>query len=99
MTARRVDNVVSWLQQGYPHGIPRQDYFPLLALLARSLSDDDVVAVARAVLRGDDSGSVTSREVRAALHVVTAAEPDAEEIEQVAARLASVGWSVVASAR
>ena len=99
MAARRVDNVVSWLQQGYPHGIPRQDYFPLLALLARSLSDDDVVAVAQAVLRGDDSGTVTSREVRAALHVVTAAEPDVEEIEQVAARLASVGWSVVASAR
>ncbi|MGZ8803483.1 MAG: DUF3349 domain-containing protein [Mycobacterium sp.] len=99
MSQRVIDTVVSWLHEGYPHGIPRQDYFPLLALLARSLPDDDVVKVAQAVLRGDHSDTVTPQEVRAALHVVTDKEPDPEELDQVAARLASVGWSLPASAR
>lgn len=99
MAARVIDNVVSWLNEGYPHGIPQQDYFPLLALLARSLSDDDVVTVAQAVMRGADSDSVSPHEVRAALHVVTDWDPDTEEFERVASRLASVGWSLTASAR
>ncbi|MGB3351684.1 MAG: DUF3349 domain-containing protein [Mycobacterium sp.] len=99
MAARVIDNVVSWLNEGYPHGIPQQDYFPLLALLARSLSDDDVVTVAQAVMRSADSGSVSPHEVRAALHVVTDSDPDTEELERVASRLASVGWSLTASAR
>ncbi|MDZ4267012.1 MAG: DUF3349 domain-containing protein [Mycobacterium sp.] len=99
MAVRVIDNVVSWLNEGYPHGIPQQDYFPLLALLARSLSDDDVVKVAQAVLRGDDSESVSPHEVRAALHVVTGWDPEPEELERVASRLASVGWSLTASAR
>lgn len=86
------DNVLDWLHEGYPHGIPQKDYFALLALLVRSLSEDEVVKVAQTVLRTNDSDSVTEEEIRAAIHVVTDKEPNPEEIHQVAARLASVGW-------
>ena len=32
------DSVLNWLHEGYPEGVPPTDYFPLLALLKRSLS-------------------------------------------------------------
>ena len=38
-----VENVLNWLQAGYPQGIPRTDYFPLLALLTRTLLDVNVL--------------------------------------------------------
>jgi hypothetical protein len=94
-----MDNILGWLHDGYPHGVPPKDYFPLLALLTRSLSEDEVVKVAQIVLRGIDSDAVTQEEIRAAIHVVTDKEPNPEEIHQVAARLASVGWPLATSAR
>jgi uncharacterized protein DUF3349 len=94
-----LDNILGWLHEGYPHGVPPKDYFPLLALLARSLSEEEVVKVAQTVLRGIDSDAVTPEEIRAAIHVITDKEPNREEIHQVAARLASVGWPLAAPAR
>ena len=41
-----VARVVAFLRAGYPHGVPATDYVPLIALLRRRLSDDEVVAVA-----------------------------------------------------
>lgn len=38
-----IDNVLGWLHEGYPEGVPPKDYFPLLALLKRSLTEDEVV--------------------------------------------------------
>jgi len=45
-----VDNVVGWLHEGYPHGVPPKDYFPLLALLMRSLTEEEVVKAARTIV-------------------------------------------------
>lgn len=88
-----VENVVGWLHDGYPQGVPPKDYFPLLALLMRSLAEEDVVAAAQTVLRQTDSFSpVTEKQIRDAIHEVIEKEPNNEEIRQVAARLASVGW-------
>ncbi|WP_162562002.1 DUF3349 domain-containing protein, partial [Mycolicibacterium brumae] len=33
------DNVLDWLRAGYPNGVPPKDYFPLLALLTRTLTE------------------------------------------------------------
>lgn len=88
-----VDNVVGWLHDGYPHGVPPKDYFPLLALLMRSLTEEEVVKAARTILRqGDADTPVTEQQIRDAIHEVIEKEPNPEEIHQVAARLASVGW-------
>ena len=46
-----LDNVLGWLHQGYPEGVPPKDYFALLALLKRSLTEDEVVKAAQAVLK------------------------------------------------
>lgn len=88
-----VDNVVGWLHEGYPHGVPPKDYFPLLALLMRSLTEEEVVKAARTILRQSDVDTpVTEQQIRDAIHEVIEKEPNPEEIHQVAARLASVGW-------
>jgi len=94
-----MDNVLAWLHEGYPEGVPPKDYFALLALLKRSLSEDEVVKAAQAVLKGSESDSVTEDEIRTAIEEVTAKEPNPEEIHQVASRLASVGWPLAAPAR
>ena len=96
---RVMDNVLAWLHAGYPEGVPPKDYFPLLALLKRSLSEDDVVKAAQTVLKGSESDTVTSDEIRKAIEEVTAKEPNPEEIHQVASRLASVGWPLAAPIR
>jgi Protein of unknown function (DUF3349) len=93
------DNVVHWLNAGYPDGVPPKDYFPLLALLKRSLSEDEVVAAAKSILRTADAEAVTEEQVREAIQDVIDKEPNPEEIHQVSARLASVGWPLAAPAR
>ena len=94
MTANQgvLDTVLGWLHRGYPEGVPPKDYFALLALLKRSLTEEEVVKAAQAVLKGASSDTVSEQEIRAAIHTVTDQEPNPDEIHQVAARLASVGW-------
>jgi uncharacterized protein (DUF2267 family) len=101
MTENRtmLDNVLGWLHDGYPEGVPPKDYFPLLALLKRSLSEDEVVKAAQTVLKGTDADTVTDDQIRNAIEEVTAKAPNPEEIQQVASRLASVGWPLASPAR
>ena len=87
-----LDNVLGWLHKGYPQGVPPKDYFALLALLKRSLTEDEVVKTAQAILKSNNSEAVTEDKIRTAVQSVIEKEPNPEEIHQVAARLASVGW-------
>lgn len=87
-----LDNVLGWLHQGYPEGVPQKDYFPLLALLKRSLTEEQVVKAAQTILKANDADTVSEQEIRTAVEQVIEKEANPEEIHQVAARLASVGW-------
>ena len=40
-----LQRVLDWLHAGYPEGSRRQDYYPLLAFLARSLKPEEVSEV------------------------------------------------------
>ena len=94
-----LDNVLGWLHKGYPQGVPPKDYFALLALLKRSLTEDEVVKTAQAILKSNNSEAVTEDEIRTAVQSVIEKEPNPEEIHQVAARLASVGWPLASEGR
>jgi ribonuclease I len=94
-----LENVLHWLHEGYPEGVPPKDYFAVLALLKRSLTEDEVVKAAQAVLKSNDGDTVTEAEIHAAVAQIIEKEPNPEEIHQVAARLASVGWPLAAPAR
>lgn len=95
-----VDNVLGWLHQGYPDGVPPKDYFPLLALLKRALTEDEIIKAAQTILRSSDGDiPVTEDEIHRAIQQATEKEPNPEEINQVASRLASVGWPLAAPRR
>jgi uncharacterized protein (DUF2267 family) len=100
MTENRtvLDNVLGWLHQGYPEGVPPKDYFALLALLKRSLTEEEVVKAAQSILKSTDSDEVTEAAIRTAVAAVIEKEPNPEEIHQVASRLASVGWPLASAA-
>ncbi len=90
-TSKLLDSVLNWVRAGYPQGVPPKDYYPVLALLTRTLSEDEVVQAARTVLlQGDEP--VTVEQIQDAIRQVSEKEPTEEEMHQVAARLALVGW-------
>jgi hypothetical protein len=92
------ENVLNWLRAGYPEGVPPKDHFALLALLKRSLTEEEVVKAAQAVLKSTSDDTVTEDEIRTAVHEIIEKEPNPEEIHQVASRLASVGWPLATPA-
>ena len=55
---RFLTSIVAWLRAGYPEGIPPTDYFPVLALLSRRLSDDEVKAVAHELMQQDNADDI-----------------------------------------
>ena len=86
---RFLTSIVAWLRAGYPDGVPPTDYFPLLALLSRRLSNDEVKEVARALM---DRGDFDDVDIGVLITQFTDQLPSPEDIERVRARLAAKGW-------
>ena len=94
--------VLNWLEAGYPDGIPRQDRFPLVALLRRRLSDEQIRAIATDLTapgaletRGDDA--ITSDDIEDLIQRQTRESPSADDVSRVSARLAAAGWPLADS--
>jgi hypothetical protein len=85
-----LSSVVDFLRIGYPEGVPQQDYMPLLALLKRQLTDDEVRTVAAQVLDGEQP--YEPDDINAAIRAITNEQPLHSDIARVAARLAAAGW-------
>jgi len=86
-----IASVLNWLRAGYPEGVPPKDSFPLLALLRRTLSDDDYVQIV-AELVAEEKKKVRVRHIRDAIERFTREVPEESDIRQVAAQLAAGGW-------
>ena len=86
---RFLNSVVAWLRAGYPEGIPPTDYFPVLALLSRRLSNDEVKLVARELM---DRGDFDHVDIGVLITQITDELPSPEDIERVRERLAAKGW-------
>jgi hypothetical protein len=88
-----VARMVAFIRAGYPQGVPETDYIPLLALLRRRLSDDEVAAVARQLAdRGDLNIDVA--DIGAAIMRITDELPSADDLDRVQRRLEAIGWPV-----
>jgi hypothetical protein len=96
---RFFDDVLKWVHEGYPEGVPPKDYFPLLALLKRSLTEEQVIRAAQVILRNGDDSPVTIEQIMQTILEITEKEANPEEVHQVASRLASVGWPLAAHSR
>ena len=86
---RFLTSVVAWLRAGYPEGIPRTDYFPVLALLSRRLSNDEVKVVARELI---DRGDFDHVDIGVLITQLTDELPSPDDVERVRERLAHKGW-------
>lgn len=81
-----VARMVAFVRAGYPRGFPRTDYFPLLALLRRRLTDDEVAAVARA-LTGRGELNIQTADIAAAITAITDELPSPADVDRVQRRL------------
>ena len=86
-----VARIVAFIRAGYPHGVPQADYIPLLALLRRRLSDDEVVAVA-AQLADRSELNIDIADIGAAITRITDDLPSEADIARVKRRLDAIGW-------
>lgn len=81
--------IVAWITSGYPEGVPGPDRVPLMALLDRRLSKDEVKTVTQALL---DLGEFDHVDIGVQITQVTDELPREEDVERVRARLATKGW-------
>jgi hypothetical protein len=85
----RVSAIVAFFRAGYPKGAPPFGYVPLLALLPRRVTDEEITAIARKLLapRRRPADNV---EVGVEITRVTDHMPSAEDIERVQSRLSAM---------
>jgi hypothetical protein len=69
------------------HGVPPKDYFPLLALLHRRLSQDEVRTAAQELARAGQL-EVHDEEIDRLVTQITNEPPSEEDLSRVRARLA-----------
>jgi hypothetical protein len=86
---RFLNSVVAWLRAGYPEGIPPTDYIPVLALLSRRLSNDEVKLVTRELISRGDFDHV---DIGVLITQLTDELPTPDDVERVRERLAAKGW-------
>ena len=86
---RFLTSIVTWLRAGYPNGVPQNDYLPILALLSRRLTADEIIEVARQLRHLPQPGFI---DVGAEILRITDQLPKPAEVERVRAKLAAFGW-------
>ena len=86
---RFLHRIVNWLRVGYPQGIPPTDYMPLLALLSRRLTNEEVETVAKELM---DRGEFDNVDIGVAITQITDEPPSPDDVQRVRARLAAKGW-------
>ncbi|WP_280402566.1 DUF3349 domain-containing protein [Nocardia carnea] len=88
---RMLSAVIDWLRRGYPDGVPESDYIPLVALLRRRLTDEEVEQIATAVL--DSPGHPVDRtDIRVMITKVTDELPSETDVGRVLSRLDPPHW-------
>lgn len=84
-------SVIGWLRAGYPEGVPQDDYIPLVAVLSRRLSPEEVKLVAgELVVEGDLP--IDNVDIGVLITKVTNELPREPDVARVRARLAAGGW-------
>ncbi len=89
--------IVDWLRAGYPDGVPSTDYQPLLALLDRQLTKDEVKQVSRELiddvhLSPEGVEPITRVDAGVAISGRTHELPLEKDIARVRERLERKGW-------
>jgi hypothetical protein len=81
-----VTRMMTFVRAGYPQGVPETDYIPMLALLRRRLSDDEVVDVVDELVRIEGL-SFDTADIGVAITRITDQLPSLADLERVQRRL------------
>ena len=84
-----LSTIVSWLRAGYPDGVPESDYLPILALLSRKLTADEVIEVARQLKHVPEPEFA---DIGVEILRITDQLPSPADVERVREKLAAYGW-------
>lgn len=84
-------SIIGWLRAGYPDGVPEQDYIPLFALLTRRLSEDEVDAVADALVEDGDL-PIEKTDIQVLITKLTNELPLESDVARVRDLLTAGGW-------
>jgi Protein of unknown function (DUF3349) len=88
--ADRVSGVIAFFRAGYPKWAPDTGYAPLLALLRRRVSDDEITAIAtRLVARR--RAPMDAADVGVEITRITDDLPSADDIARVQRRIDAIG--------
>lgn len=90
-----LDRFINWVRAGYPNGVPDQDYVPLMALLRRRLSDEEVTDLGHELVR---KGIIPADRIDVGAGILkrTLELPSPDEMDRVSERLRVGGWPVTA---
>ncbi|MBH0778244.1 DUF3349 domain-containing protein [Nocardia bovistercoris] len=83
--------IIDWLRAGYPDGVPESDYIPLLALLRRRLSDEEVREIA-AELAATGDLPADKVDIQVMITKVTNEMPSKSDVERVRHKLEAHAW-------
>lgn len=88
--------ILRWLRAGYPDGVPSADFIPLLALLRRRLSEEEIVEVAQALqLEAGEDREISSIDARVVMSRVLNDLPSEEDLARVREHLERMGVTLV----
>ncbi len=89
-----IERVVGWLRSGYPLGVPEKDYVPLIALLRRRLSTDEIEQLGSELVR---QGVIPADRIDIGVGITKVLDelPSESEIQRVSRVLAGAGWPIV----
>jgi hypothetical protein len=90
----RLAKVVGWLRAGNPGSPPWHGGIPLLALLGRELTDDDVTLIAGELAFSPDPNS--AQEIKKAITAITRMSVGEPDVARVRSRLAARDWPLAA---
>jgi hypothetical protein len=90
MMGHRVSSIVAFLRAGYPTCMPATGYIPLLALLRRRVTDDEIIAVAGELMVSNHT-PIDNVDVGVEITRLTHEMPSLDDIERVQQRIAAIG--------
>ena len=93
-TTSLAQSVLDWLRAGYPEGIPPQDYLPILGVLERRLTHEEIRTIADGLVeqRADPETSISRADIEAMIEETVYQKAGEEDVARVSARLAAGGW-------
>jgi hypothetical protein len=87
-------SVLDWLRAGYPEGIPPQDYAPIMGVLRRSLTSEEIRSIVDG-LAGQSLRSVdpiSRDDIEAMIEQTVYQRASDADVARVTERLAAGGW-------